>query len=97
MMTVLINVHEDARIVHVTNHVADELTTTVIETIGDKVERTRQLSRGEVEALAFLRGVRCKQRRQLLTLKARVRSDRQVTHAVNVPTTQIIDDIIDDL
>ena len=97
MMAVLIHVHQDARIVHVTDHVADELTTTVIQTVGDKVERTRQLSGGEVEALAFLRGVRGEQRRQLLTLKTRVRSDRQVAHAVNVPTTQIIDDIIEDL
>ena len=97
VMAVMIHVHQDAGIVHVAHHVADELTTTVIETVGDKVERTRQLSRGEVETLAFLRRIGGKQRCQLLALDTRVRSDRQVTHAIDVPTTQIIDDIIEDL
>ena len=96
-MAILIHIHEDARVVHVTDHVADELTTTIIETVGDKVKRTRQLSGGEVEALTFLRGVRGKQRRQLLALETRVRSDRQVTNAVDVPTTQIIDHVVKDL
>ena len=97
VVLVHIHIHEHTRVVDVAHHVTDELSTTVVQTVGDKVKGSSQFSRSEVEAFTLLRGVRGKERCKLLALETVVTSDRQVTHSVDVFASQIINHVIEHL